>query len=185
MEMGELRRQVSSLPPVPPGLVDQEQLSNTVNDAVRRALSSDGGRVSHAHLTVAIDNMREGLLRHLEGNVATVRAQILDSFTGELGSTKESTFDLLSSLRSRLEDLERTVEVSNGEIVNVLNQKAYKADVTRALTSKADKDIAMNTLRLKADAADVNSTLATKVRSGEERSDELTRHDLRNVDVQR
>ncbi|GMI17702.1 hypothetical protein TrLO_g1093 [Triparma laevis f. longispina] len=162
MEVGELRRHVSSLPPVPAGLVDQEQLGNVVNDAVKRALSSDGGRVSHAHLTVAIDSMREGLLRQMEGNIAGARAQILDNFTGELGNTKESTWETLSVLKSRVDDIERTVEVSNGEIVNVLNQKAYKADVSRALSSKADKDICMNTLRLKADSADVNSNLSTK-----------------------
>jgi len=162
MEVGELRRHVSSLPPVPAGLVDQEQLSNTVNDAVKRALSNDGGRVSHAHLTVAIDSMREGILRQMDGNIASVRAQILDNFTGELGNTKESTWETLSVLKSRVDDIERTVEVSNGEIVSVLNQKAYKADVSRALSSKADKDIAMNTLRLKADSADVNSSLSTK-----------------------
>ena len=60
MEVGELRRHVSSLPPVPAGLVDQEQLSHAVDDSIRRALSNDGGRVSHAHLTVAIDSCREG-----------------------------------------------------------------------------------------------------------------------------
>ena len=86
---------------MPPGLVDQEQLSNTVNDAVRRALSGDGGRVSHAHLTVAIDNCREGLLRQIDGNLGSIRAQLMETFSESIGSTKETTWDALAGIRER------------------------------------------------------------------------------------
>ena len=161
-EFATVNRHVNSLPPVPPGLVDQSQLGNTVNDAVRKALSGDGGRVSHAHLTVAIDNAREGMLRQMEGSIGSVRASLLENFSGELGNAKESTWDAVASLRGRVDDLERIVDVSNTEIVSVLNKKAYKNDVTAALSKKADKDVCMNTLRLKADSNKVDSSLTTK-----------------------
>jgi hypothetical protein len=162
VEMGEMRRHVTSLPPVPSGIVDGEQLGQTVNDAVRRALSGDGGRVSHAHLTVAIDNAREGLLRQIEGTVGAMRASLLDNFSGELGETKENTWDALASLRGRVDDLERVVEQSNTEMVAVLNKKAYKADVANAMAKKADNAVTINTLRLKADAQTVSAEINTK-----------------------
>jgi hypothetical protein len=171
--------------------VDQEQLGNTVNDAVRSALSGDGGRVSHAHLTVALDNSREGLIRQLEGTIASTRAGLLDSFSQELGNSKEATWDALSSLRGRVDDLERTVEQSNTEMVSVLNKKAcvldslidvcwrrpfnppprrYKQDVQRALAGKAEKDMCMAQFRLKADKEKVRAARASEA-SARERSE--------------
>lgn len=87
---------------------------------------------------------------------------MLDNFSGELGSTKESIWDALASLRARLDNLEALVEQSNSEIVGVLNKKAYKDDVMRALVSKADKESTLNSIRMKADAVSISSALSAK-----------------------
>ena len=88
-------------------------------------------------------------MRQIDGNLGSVRAQLMDTFSESLGSTKETTWDALANVRERLDNLEVLVETSNGEIVNVLNKKAYKDDVTRAISSKADKETVLNSIRLK------------------------------------
>jgi len=44
MSFGEMQRHVSSLPPVPKGLVSDEMLGETVSKAVKNAVVADGGR---------------------------------------------------------------------------------------------------------------------------------------------
>ena len=162
VEVGEVRRLAASVPAEPTGGVDQAQLSDAVTKAVRTALSNDGDRVTRSHLTAAVDGCRETVGRNLEGAVREARAGLVEAFSGEMASAKEATWDALGSLRGRVDDLERTVEVSSTEVVAVLNRKAYKTDVATALMLKCDSAIVMNTLRGKADTVTMTAALATK-----------------------
>jgi len=164
MGLGEVDREVRGIAPVPKGLVNQEMLAETVNNAVKMALTADGGRVSHAHLTTALESSREGLLRNIEGQVGKARSEVLDLLSSEVGGTKEGLYEAVTELRSRLDDLEHLTARSNAEIVATLNKKCYKADVVKALSDKADKNYTLNALRLKADTTKVENDLATGVK---------------------
>jgi hypothetical protein len=92
---------------------------------------------THTQLSSALSAHREGLLRSVEAVIARSRTETAAEWSTALTGLRDEVSDGLQRFQGHAEGLGQALEQAKGELVEVLNKKAYRVDVAKALQVRA------------------------------------------------
>eukprot|EP00752_Nemacystus_decipiens_P003626 g3342.t2 len=179
----------------PASSVTRGELRGLIQASLRELRDGEDDRelysspASAAQVQAAISTAREGILRTVEALLARARSAHHEEMLTQEKRLRLDLDESVGRVRARTEGLCKSLEQAKGELVSLLNSKAYKADMSLLLQGKADSkdlDSVLALVRSKVDESDYRATSARTLHSMTAFSGELggLRGDLR-VDLDR
>lgn len=110
---------------------------------------------------------REHLKESLESQVNKLRIEILSQIETEVSAIQREFSDVMCGYNNKIEKFRSSFDRSNLELVQVLNRKAYKVDITKALQLKIDRDEVNTSMQNYCTKREVSDLLLTKANADE------------------